>query len=101
LIVTDKSPTKGIYLGAAATVESLLGLSATGSASYILYKYILNTDPYFLTNNRTIYDYNNPIARVVETGGASNTTSNATVLTGTNDTSTSSQNQTTDNGTKT
>ena len=46
LIVTDKSPTKGIYLGAAVTVESLLGLSATGSASYILYKYILNNDPY-------------------------------------------------------
>jgi hypothetical protein len=92
LIITEKSPTKGIYLGAAAAVESLLGLSATGSASYVLYKYILNNDPYDSASNKTDYDYFNPIARIVETGGSNSSNSTTKVYNGTNDTNTSSQN---------
>ena len=53
-------------MGAAVAVESLLGLSATGSASYIIYKYVLNEDPYTFADNHTNYDYYNPIARVVD-----------------------------------
>ena len=79
-------------MGAAVAVESLLGLSATGSASYIIYKYVLNEDPYTYADNHTNYDYFNPIARVVDIVAKEKNATTSTNQTSTNTTDTTSPN---------